>query len=186
LTYLLQQQLPVDADCRFLVFPAVLTQSAGDVAHALEAVSSVQQVLDVLGHDLCDVLELIVELVEVLGGARVLVCLFCALDERVELDELVGAARGREVLLGLVDGCELAREIRQVGKCQLAGVGAVADAEEAEVAADEVAVGGVLAAWGQVADTEARRGVLVRVGAALDAGLGLRVAVQPALDELDL
>jgi hypothetical protein len=75
-----------------------------------------------------------------------LVCLFCALDERVEFDELVGAARGREVLLGLVDGCELAGEIRQVGKGQLAGVGAVADAEEAEVAADEVAVGGVSAA----------------------------------------
>jgi hypothetical protein len=151
LTYLLQQQLPVDSDCRLLVFPAVLAQPAGNVAHALEAVSPVQQILNVLGHDLCDILELVVEFIQVLGGSRVLVCLFCALDEGVELDELVGTARGREVLLGLVDCCEFSGEVGQVGKGQLAGVGAVADAEEAEIAADEVAVGSVSVTRGQVA-----------------------------------
>lgn len=91
-THLLQQQLPVDPYCRLLVLPAVFPQSARDVAHALQAVSSVQQVFDVLCHDLGHVLQLIIELVQVLCRSGVLVCLLCALNEGVELDKCVRPA----------------------------------------------------------------------------------------------
>lgn len=121
-----------------------------------------------------------VELVEVLRGARVLVRLLGALDERVKLDKGVGPARGREILLRLVRRGELAGEVREVGEGELARVRAVADADEAEVALDEVA-GARVSSCGAGSRWA---GALVRVVAALDAGLGLRVAVEAALHEL--
>lgn len=41
-------------------------------------------------------------------------------------------------LRGRVRGCELAREVGEVGEGELAGEGAVADAEEDDVGVDEV------------------------------------------------
>lgn len=68
-----------------------------------------------------------------------MVRLLCALDEGVELDKGVRAACRREILLGLVRDGEFTREVGEVGKGKLAGIGAVAYAEEAEVAFDQVA-----------------------------------------------
>lgn len=108
---LLHQQLPVDPHRRPLVLLAVVPQPARELAHPLEAVPAVQQVLDVLGHDLRHVAQLVVEAVKVLRGARVRVGGLCAGDEGVEVHEGVGAeGRGVE-RRGGVGGCELAGEV---------------------------------------------------------------------------
>jgi hypothetical protein len=142
-TYLLQEELPVDAHSRLLVLPAVFSQPARDVAHPLEAVATVQQVVDVLGHDLGHVFQLIVQLVQILRRSRVLVRLLCALDESVELDKGVRPEPLVEVLVWLVGLGELGGEVGEVCEGQFARVGAVADAEEAQVAVQEVAGGHV-------------------------------------------
>jgi hypothetical protein len=146
-TYLLQQQLPVNPHGRFFVLSTVFPQSARDVPHPLQTVPAIQQILDVLRHHLGHILELVVQLVQVLRRARVLVRLLGALDERVELDKGVRPTRRREVLLRLVRLCELRGQVGQVGEGEFARVRAVANAEEAEVAADEVA-GAALACMG--------------------------------------
>lgn len=99
---LLQQQLPIDPHRRLPILPTVLPEPLAHIAHALQTVAAVEEVFDVLRHDFRDDLELGVELVEVLGGARVLVGFFGALDEGVEFDEGVGAEGGGEVLGGVV------------------------------------------------------------------------------------
>jgi hypothetical protein len=71
--------------------------------------------------------------------SRVLVCLLRALDEGVKLDESIWPACRREVLLWLIDGGEFLREIGEVCEGELARVGTVAYAEEAEIAAYKVA-----------------------------------------------
>jgi len=67
------------------------------------------------------------------------------LYEAVESGESIGPQRGCTVLFGAVRVVELVAEVGKVGEGELAWVGAVADAEEAEFAGDEVAVGFVLA-----------------------------------------
>jgi len=62
-THLLQQQLPIDPHRRLLVLATVFSQARRDIAHALQTVPSVQQVLNVLGHDLGHILQLIIQLV---------------------------------------------------------------------------------------------------------------------------
>lgn len=160
-----QQQVPVDLDGRPPVLLAVVPQPAADLAHALEAVAPVQQVLDVLVHDLCDVAQLVVELVEVLGGARVAVGALGLGDEAVELHEGVGPQGRVEQLLHGVGGGELGGQVRQVGEGQLARVGPLRYAEVDDVAGDQV---------------------VDRVVARLDGRLGFRVAVEPAEDEFYL
>jgi hypothetical protein len=54
-TYLLQQKLPINPHSRLLVLSAVFPQPARHVAHSLQAVASVQQILNVLGHDLSNI-----------------------------------------------------------------------------------------------------------------------------------
>lgn len=115
-TVLAEQQLPIDSDGSSSVLGTVLSQSAADLAHALEAISSVQQILDVFGHDLGDIAELVVQLVEVLRSARVRVGGFGAGDEGVELHECVGAHRGGKDLLQGVGGAEFRGEIGEVGE----------------------------------------------------------------------
>jgi hypothetical protein len=63
----------------------------------------------------------------------------CLLDEAVEAGKGVGPQPGRAVLFGAVGGVELGAEVGEVGEGELARVGAVADAEEAELARDEIA-----------------------------------------------
>ena len=57
----------------------------------------------------------------------------------VELYEGVGAAGWREILRFGVCGCEFGGEIGEVGECELARVGAVADGEEDEIRLEDVA-----------------------------------------------
>ena len=140
---LLQQQLPIDPHGGALVLPAVLAQPHAHVAHALQAVPPVQQVLDVLRHDLGHVAQLVVQLVQVRGCARVLVGLLGALDEGVELDEGVGAALWRKVLWRGVGSRELSRDVGEVGEGQLARVRLVAYCEEADGVGDCVAIAGL-------------------------------------------
>ena len=159
---LLEEQLPVDAHGRPAVLLAVVAQAAADLAHPLEAVPAVEQVLDVLGHDLSHVPELVVELVEVLAGARVGVHSFRLADEAVKLHEGVGPQGRRVDLVGRVGGGELARQVGQVGEGELARVRAVADAEERNIRVDGVVEG--------------------EGAAAVDGGLGLGGACEFAED----
>lgn len=137
------EQLPVDPHGGPLVLPAVVPQAARQLAHPLQAVPPVQQVLDVLGHDLGDVAQLVVQAVEVLGGAGVGVRGPGALYEGVKVHEGVGAEGGRVEGLGGVCHGELAGEVGEVGEGELAGVVAVGDGEEDDVRVDYVACGGV-------------------------------------------
>lgn len=88
-THLFQQQFPVDAHRSLLVLPAILPQAPRQFAHPLQAVSTVQQILNVLGHNLRDILQLVVNPVEVLRRTTVLVQLLGTLDECIELNESI-------------------------------------------------------------------------------------------------
>lgn len=110
-SYLAQQKFPIDPDSCLAVFPAVLAEPAAHISHALQTVSSVEQILNVLCHDLGDILQLIVQLVQVLGGSAVLVRLLGPLDEGIELDEGIGAAGSGEVLLRGVGGGEFLLDV---------------------------------------------------------------------------
>lgn len=59
-THLFHQQIPVDAHRGLFVLPAVFAQAPRQLTHSLQTVSTIQQVLDVLGHDLRHILELVV------------------------------------------------------------------------------------------------------------------------------
>jgi hypothetical protein len=139
-SYHFHQQLPVDANSSLLVLAAILTKPTAHLSHLLQAVTAVQQVLDVLGHYLRDVLEFIIQLVQVLCGTAVLVCLLGLLNEGVELDEGIWAARGRQVLLRWVGRGELLSKITEVGEGKLAWVAGVADGEEDDAVDDGVTV----------------------------------------------
>lgn len=91
-TYLLQQQLPINSHSRLPILPAILSQPRTNIAHSLQAIPSVQQILDVLRHNLGHIFQFIIQLIEILRGTRVLICLSCALNKRVKLDEGVGPA----------------------------------------------------------------------------------------------
>jgi hypothetical protein len=114
---LLQQQIPVDPYRGLAVLLGILSQSGTDFAHALQAITSVQQVLDVLGHDFRDILELGVQLVQILRRAGIGICGLGALDEGVEFHECVWSERGCDKLLVGVGGAEFRGEVGEVGKC---------------------------------------------------------------------
>lgn len=162
---LLQQQLPVDAHRRTPVLLAVVAQPAADLAHLVQVVAAVQQVLDVLGHDFCHVAQLVVELVEVLRGAGVGVRRARLADEVVKVHKRIGSQARVLHLGGRVRRVELAREVGEVGEGELARVRALADAQEGDVLVDEV---------------------VQRVGARLDGRLRLRGAGELAHDLADL
>lgn len=105
--YHFDKKLPVHAVGSFLVLAAVLAETTAHFAHLLETVTAVEEVFDVLGHNLSDILEFIVQLVEVLCGARVLVRLLGLLDEGVELDVGIWATGRRKVLLRWVGSSKL-------------------------------------------------------------------------------
>lgn len=140
-SYLAQQKFPVDPDSCLAVFSAILAEPTAHISHAFQTVSSVEQILNVLCHDLGDILQLIIQLVQVLGGSAVLVRLLGPLDEGVEFDEGIGAAGSSEVLLRRVCGGEFLLDVGQEDKGKLSGVRAVADAEEDKSIVDEVAAG---------------------------------------------
>lgn len=162
---LLEQQVPVDLDRGPAVLLAVVAQARAHLAHALKAVAAVEQVLDVLVHDLGDVAQLVVELVEVLRRAGVAVGALCLVDEAVELHEGVRAEGGAQQLRRRVGRRELRRQVRQVGEGQLARVRALRYADVDDVVGDQV---------------------VDRVVARLDRRLGLGVAVEAAEDQFYL
>jgi hypothetical protein len=136
---LLEQQLPIDPHRRLSVLETIVPQPAAHLAHALEVVAAIQQIFNVFRHDLCHVLELVVDLVQVCRGARVLVRLLRLLDECVEFDVGVGPAVLVEVLLRGIDVCEFGGKVGEVGKSEFARVRVVANAEEDDVVLDQIA-----------------------------------------------
>jgi hypothetical protein len=113
---LAEQQLPINAHRSSSILGAILSQSAADLAHTLETVSTIQQVLDILGHDLGYVAELIVQLVEVLRGAGIGVGGLSARDEGVELHKGVRTHGAGEDLLQGVGCAEFGGEVGEVGE----------------------------------------------------------------------
>lgn len=162
---LLEHQIPVDLDGGLAVLAAVVPQPRADLAHLVQAVPAVQEILDVLGHDLGHVPQLVVQLVQVLGGARVGVRGLGAVDEGVELHEGVRPEGGAVQLGGAVRVLELGADVREVGEGELPGVGALADAQVDDLVAEQV--------------MQCER-------AGLDRGLRLGVLVQAPQDQLDL
>ncbi|KAI7506208.1 hypothetical protein KC367_g149 [Hortaea werneckii] len=118
----------------------VFSQSATHVAHLIQAVSPVQQVLDVLRHNLGDILQLVVESAEVVGGPGVLVRLLRALDVAFEFGVLVRPELLAEILVARVRGLELAPHVFEEREGQLLGVGFFGDGDVAEVIVEDVAV----------------------------------------------
>ena len=109
------------------------------LTHLLQRVASVQQVLNVLRHDLCHVLELIVESAKVVGRARILVCSLRLLKEAVELGVCVWAELRVEVVVALVGGLELVADVFEVGDGQLLRIAAFGDCEVCDVVSKDVA-----------------------------------------------
>lgn len=58
--YLFNQQFPIDANSGTFIFLTVFSQPARQLAHPLQAVPSIQKILDILGHDLRDIPKLVV------------------------------------------------------------------------------------------------------------------------------
>lgn len=163
---LLEQQLPVDAHGSAAILLAVVAQPAANLAHALKTVTTVQQVLDILGHDLGNIAQLIIQLVQPLRSTGIRIDSLSLGDEVVKLHEGVGPQGGRVHLGSGVRREELAGQVGQVCEGELARVRAVADAEEDDVRVDRV--------------------VQRVLRAAVDGGLGLRGAGELAQDLADL
>jgi hypothetical protein len=97
-SHLLQQQFPIDAYSCLSIFLAVFAQSTRQLAHTLQAVTTIQKILYVLRHNLGDITELVVQLVEVLRCATVLVQFLCALNKGIEFNKGIWTKGRREVL----------------------------------------------------------------------------------------
>lgn len=89
---LLQQQLPINPHRCLLIFPTILPQPTAQISHPLQAIPPIQQILNILRHDFRHIAQLVIQLVQVLRCAGVLIGFLGALDEGVEFDEGVGAA----------------------------------------------------------------------------------------------
>jgi hypothetical protein len=138
-TYLLHQQLPINPHRRPLILPTILPQSATHFSHPIQTVPTVQQILNILGHDLRHVLQLILNLVQVRTRPRILVRLLGLLDECVELHERVRPTRRAVVLRGRVDICEFGGQVGEVREGEFAWVRGVADAQEDYGVLDQIA-----------------------------------------------
>lgn len=112
-----------------------------------------------------------------------MVQLLCALDKGIELDKGIWAEGGREVLRGGIGGGEFRSQIIEISECELAGIGAVADAEEADVILDRVAT--IISVMPPVDSSHCIHSLEI-VLARFDAGLRRSVAIQSAEDHLGL
>lgn len=162
---LLQHQLPINPHSRPPVFLTIIPQPRANLAHPLETVPAIQQILNILGHDLGHIAQLVIQLVEILRRAGVTIGRFGFCNKVIKLHKRIGPQRRVEELGHGVHGGELGGEVGEVGEGEFAGVGAFGDAEVDYVLGDEVVDG---------------------VGAGFDGGLGFRVAVEAAEDEFDL
>jgi hypothetical protein len=139
---LLEKQLPVDADCRALVLGRVLAQPAAHVAHLVQAVAAVKQVVDVLGHGFVHILELVVESVHVVLRPAILVEFLRALQEAFELGVGVRAQARVEVVFALVRALELLAHVVEIGEGEFLRVAAFGDGDKDEVVVHRVAARG--------------------------------------------
>lgn len=137
-TILLEQQLPVDPDGRPFILCRVFSQSTAHISHLLQAVSSVQQVLDVLCHHLRHVFQLVVQSTQVVRGAAILVRLLRALNEAFELAVLVWSKLRIEVILAFVRGLELSADVFEIGKRKFLWVRFLGDGDVAEGVVEDV------------------------------------------------
>lgn len=85
-----------------------------------ELLTTRDDIVDILGHDGVDVAQLGVNFVEVALCAGVAVEFLCFQDERIESDELVGAARVHH--LGPVDSEKLAPQLLEIIEREPLGV----------------------------------------------------------------
>ena len=115
-TILLKQQLPINPNRRLPILLTILPQSRTDLTHPLQTISSIQQILDILRHDLGYIAELVVQLIEVLRCAGVGVGAFGTVDEGVEFHEGVGTEGGGKEGVGGVGGAEFGGEVGEVGE----------------------------------------------------------------------
>ena len=93
-TYLLHQQLPINPNSSLPILSAIFSQTSGELAHAFQTVSTVQEILNILCHHLGYISEFIIYLVEILRRATVLVNFACTLDKGIEFDECVWSQVG--------------------------------------------------------------------------------------------
>ena len=103
---LFEHQLPINLDRRPPILLAILPQPPRHLSHLLETVSSIQQILNILRHNLSHIPQFIIQLIQVLTCSAILVRLLGALHKGVKFEERVGATVGGEVLGGGVGGCE--------------------------------------------------------------------------------
>lgn len=162
---LLEHQFPIDSYGSPPILLTIIPQPRADLAHPLQTISAIEQILNILGHHFCHVAQLVIKLVKVLCGARIAVGRLGLGNEVVKLHKGVGPQGRVEQLGHRIHGGELGGEVREVGEGELARVGALGDAKVDNVRGDEV---------------------VDCVCAGLDGGLGFRVAVEAAEDELDL
>lgn len=163
---LLQQQVPINPDGRPLILLTVIPQPTAQLAHALQAITTIEQILDILRHDLGDVPQLIMQLIQILRRARVAVRRLGAANEAVKVHKRIRPKRRVHELLRRVRRRELARDVGEVCKGELARVRAVRDGHVHNVGLDQV--------------------VERVLRAALDACLWFRGACKSAEDQLHL
>lgn len=82
--------------------------------HLFQRVTSVQQVFDVLCHDLGDVLELVIQPPKVARCSGVLICLLRPLDEAIKLGVCVRPELGVEVRFALIRGLEFGADVFEI------------------------------------------------------------------------
>lgn len=156
---LLDHGLEVDSLRLLSILDGVVPQARRQVAHFIQRVASVQQVLDVFRHDLLDVGQVRVEFIEVGLCSLVLVDLLCLAQkvvERAEAEWSGGTAQG----LSAVRVFELVADFCQVQKRQLSWVRFLADRQVDDVVQNQVMNvvvarldGGLgLGVWGDSAD----------------------------------
>jgi hypothetical protein len=87
--YLFQHKFPIYPYRSFPVFFAVLSEPATHLTHPLKTVTAIEKILDILCHDLGDIFQLIIQLVQVCACSAVLICFLGPLDECVEFDERI-------------------------------------------------------------------------------------------------
>lgn len=135
---LLQQQLPVDPHRRSPIPLTIIPQPATHLPHAIQTIPPIEQILDILRHDLCNIPQLIIQLVQVLRRARIRIRRPRLGNKTIEIHKRIRTQRRIMRLRGRMTGRELAGQVGKVCECQLARVGPLADAEEDDVRVDEV------------------------------------------------
>ena len=141
-TVLFEKQFPVDADSRALVLGRVFAKTAAHVTHLVQAVTAVKKIVDVLGHGFMDILELIVEAVEIVLCAAILVQLLCALKEAFKFGVGVRSHAGVKVLVAVVGALKLLADVLEVREGEFLRVAALGDANKDEAVVNHVATHG--------------------------------------------